>query len=94
MGLHFYKYDMLRIEDVMTWWGTREGVTTTEVIEAVKEYSMDRTRKRFTLVTESHRTMLMVHKYTPIGQATHRAFMLKTKLRKSSQGKKKKDLNV
>ena len=90
MGLHVYKYDMLRIEDVMTWWGTREGVTTTEVIEAVKEYSMDRTRKRFTLVTESHRTMLMVHKYTPIGQATHRAFRSKTKLRKAAKARRRR----
>ena len=88
-GLHVYRHDMLRIEDVMTWWGTREGLTTTEVIEAVRAHSMDRTRKRFTLVTESHRTMLMVHKHMPVGQATHRAFMLKTKLRKNSQGKKK-----
>ena len=94
MGLHVYKYDMLRIEDVMTWWGTREGLTTTEVIEAVKEHSMDRTMKRFSLVSEPHRTMLIVHKNTPVGQATHRAFSLKTKLRKNSQGKKKKYWNI
>ena len=91
---------MLRIQDVMTWWGTREGLTTTEVIEAIKEHSMEQTRRRFTLIAEGHRTMLMVHKYTPVGQATHSAFLTrpqkgnallqKTKQRKSSQGIKKR----
>ena len=89
-GLHVYKQDMLRREDVMTWWGTREGLTTTEVIEAIKEHSMDQVKKRFTLLAEPHRTMLVVHKNNAIGQATHKAFQQKTKQRKSSQGKKKR----
>ena len=75
---------MLRIEDVMTWWGTREGLTTTEVIEAIKEHSMEQTRRRFTFITEAHRTMLMVHKYTRVGQATHSAFSTAFKARRKS----------
>ena len=74
----------------MTWWGTRDGLTTTEVIEAIKEHSMEQTRRRFTLITESHRTMLMVHKNNAIGQATHRAFLQPTKRRNSIHGKKKR----
>ena len=81
---------MLRIENVMTWLGTREGLTTTEVIEAIKEHSMDQVKKRFPLLAEPHRTMLVVHKNNAIGQATHKAFQQKTKQRKSSQGKKKR----
>ena len=70
-GLHVYRHNMLRIQDVMTWWGTREGLTTTEIIEAIKENATDlnTNRTRFTLVSEAHRTMLMVHKRTSVGQS-------------------------
>ena len=80
-GLHIYKHSMLRIQDVMRWWGTSEGLTTTEVIEAIKENTTDQNtnRKRFTLVSEAHRTMLIVHRHPSVGQIQRGAFKPKAK---------------
>ena len=80
-GLHIYRHSMLRIQDVMRWWGTSEGLTTTEVIEAIKENTTDQNtnRTRFTLVSEAHRTMLMVHRHPSVGQIQRGAFKPKAK---------------
>ena len=63
----------------MEFWGACEGLTTTEVIEAIKAHSKDKGISRFTLSTEAHRTMLTVGKTTPIGQAEYKAHTSKTK---------------
>ena len=70
---------MFRIEDVMELWGTREGLTTTKVVEAIKAHRIDKGRRMFTLSTEAHRTMLTVRKVTLIGQAEHKAHTPKAK---------------
>ena len=77
--LRTYRQGMFRIEDVMEFWGTYEGLTTTEVIEAIKAHSKDKGVSRFTLSTEAHHTMLTVGKTTPIGQAEHKAHTPKAK---------------
>ena len=78
-GLRTYRQGMFRIEDVMEFWGTYEGLTTTEVIQAIKTHNKDKGVSRFTLSTEAHHTMLTVGKTTPIGQAEHKAHTPKAK---------------
>ena len=72
---------MFRIQDVMACWGTWEGLTTTEVIEAIKAHSKDKGIRRFTLSTEAQHTMLTVGKTTPVGQAEHKPHTAKSKFK-------------
>ena len=83
---------MLRIQDVMTWWGTREGLTTTEVIEAIKQNAIDLStnKRRFTLVSEAHSTMLMVHKRTAVAQSQRGVFKPKAKPYKTDKATRRR----
>ena len=87
-GLHTYGQGRFRIDEIMGCWGTREGLTTTEVIAAIKAHCMGRGRSMFALSTESHYTLLAVGKVTPIGQAEQQVHTTITK-HKSLKTKKR-----
>ena len=59
---------MFRIGDIMKYWGTKEGITTKQLLQAIKAHS-GKWANRFTLCTLHNQRMLKVHSTPPIGQA-------------------------
>ena len=56
-GLYTYRHGQFLIKDIMEFWGTSEGLTTKQVIQAIKAHSNDNGGNRFTLCTQQHHTI-------------------------------------
>ena len=71
-GLGTYEQGMFRVQDIMSLWGTPHGLTTHQVIRAIKAHHKNQGKNRLTLSTQANHTMLMVHKTPPVGQSGHK----------------------
>ena len=68
-GIRTYEQGMFRINDIMEYWATSEGITAKQLIHAIKAYSNNKGASRFSVCTRPHNTMLKVYKTLPVGQA-------------------------
>ena len=67
-GLNTYEQGMFRIKDIMKYWGTKDGITTKQLLQAIKAHS-GKWANRLSLCTLHNQRMLKVHSTPPIGQA-------------------------